>query len=63
MSIMTDGLSFTLRLTLLEQRLYPNQAYDLTVALPLHVYESLAPEVGQVWQVSLKQSAIHLIGG
>ncbi len=62
-SIMTDGLSFTVRLRLLGERLNPDRAHDLTVALPLHVYESLGPEVGQVWPVSLKQSAIHLIGG
>jgi hypothetical protein len=60
-SIMTDGLSFSLRLRLEEKRLCPEEDYDLTVALPLHVYESLTPSVGQVWQVSLKQSAIHLI--
>lgn len=60
-SIMTDGLSFSLQLRLLEHRLKPDQSYDIAVALPLHVYESLAPTVGQVWQVSLKQSGIHLI--
>jgi len=60
-SIMTDGLSFTLQLRLVEQRLKPEQKYDVVVALPLHVYESLAPTVGQEWQVSLKQSAVHLI--
>ena len=58
---MTDGLSFTIRLRLLGERLFPEQAYDLTVALPLHVYESLLPEVGQVWPLSLKKEAIHLI--
>jgi molybdate transport system ATP-binding protein len=61
MSIMTDGLSFSLRLRLEEKRLCLEKDYDLTVALPLHVYESLTPSVGQVWQVSLKQSAIHLV--
>jgi ABC-type Fe3+/spermidine/putrescine transport system ATPase subunit len=60
-SIVTDGLSFDLKLCLIGQRLCPEKAYDLTIALPLHVYESLAPRVGQVWQVSLKQSAIHLM--
>jgi molybdate transport system ATP-binding protein len=60
-SITTDGLSFSLRLRLVEKRLCPGKDYDLTVALPLHVYESLTPSVGQVWQVSLKQSAIHLV--
>jgi len=60
-SIMTDGLSFTLQFRLVGQRLKPEQNYDVAVALPLHVYESLAPAVEQVWQVSLKQSAIHLI--
>ena len=62
-SIMTDGLSFTVRLSLLGERLNPDREYDLTVALPLHVYESLGPEVGQVWPISLKQSGIHLIAG
>ena len=62
-SIMTDGLSFTIQLALLESRLYPDKSHDLTVALPLHVYESLLPEVGQVWPVSLKKEAIHLIEG
>jgi ABC-type Fe3+/spermidine/putrescine transport system ATPase subunit len=62
-SITTDGLSFTLQLRLVAQRLCPEKNHDLTVALPLHVYESLALAVGQVWEVSLKQSAIHLIGG
>ena len=60
-SIMTDGLSFTIRLALVGPRLYPEKTHDLTVALPLHVYESLLPEVGQVWPVSLKKEAIHLI--
>ncbi len=60
-SIMTDGLSFSLQLRLTETRLHPQQNCDLTVKLPLHVHESLAPEVGQRWHVSLKQSAIHLI--
>jgi hypothetical protein len=60
-AIMTDGLSFTLQLELIEQRLYPERSYDLVTALPLHVYESLAPAVGQRWHVSLKQSALHLI--
>ena len=60
-SIVTDGLSYTIRLALLGSRLYPEQAHDLTVALPLHVFESLAPKVGQVWPVSLKKGAIHLI--
>jgi molybdate transport system ATP-binding protein len=60
-SIMTDGLSFSLQLRLIEQRLCPEKSYDLMVALPLHVYESLSPTEGQVWQVSLKQSAIHLM--
>jgi molybdate transport system ATP-binding protein len=60
-SIMTDGLSFSLKLCLIGERLCPQQAHDLIVALPLHVYESLAPQVGQVWPVSLKQSAIHLM--
>jgi molybdate transport system ATP-binding protein len=60
-SIMTDGLSFTLHLRLAEQRLKPEKSFDIAVALPLHVYESLAPAVGQVWQASLKQGAIHLI--
>jgi molybdate transport system ATP-binding protein len=61
-SIMTDGLSFTIQLCLEESRLHPKKNHDLTIALPLHVHESLAPTVGQVWQVSLKQSAIHLMG-
>ncbi len=60
-AIMTDGLSFTLQLRLIGPRLNPEQKHDIAVALPLHVYESLAPAVGQAWQVSLKQSAIHLI--
>jgi len=58
---MTDGLSFTLQLRLTGQRLKPEQNHDIAIALPLHVYESLAPAVGQEWQASLKQSAIHLI--
>lgn len=60
-SIITDGLSYTLSITLTGSRLHPNRPHDLAVALPLHVFESLAPAVGQVWHVSLKQSAIHLI--
>jgi molybdate transport system ATP-binding protein len=60
-SIMTDGLSFYLQLCLIGERLRPERSFDLKVALPLHVYESLTPEVGQVWEVSLKQSAIHLV--
>jgi hypothetical protein len=58
---MTDGLSFTLQLQLTKHRLKPEKQYDIAVALPLHVYESLIPAVGQIWQVSLKQSAIHLM--
>ena len=60
-SIVTDGLSYTLRLCLLGERLGPDRPYDLTVVLPLHVYESLAPKIGQVWPVSLKKNAIHLM--
>ncbi len=60
-SIMTDGLSYTLHLRLAAQRLKPSAAYDLAVALPLHVFESLAPAVGQRWHISLKPSAIHLM--
>ncbi len=60
-SIMTGGLSFDLKLCLIGERLCPESPHDLTIALPLHVCESLAPEVGQVWQISLKQSAIHLM--
>lgn len=60
-AITTDGLSYSLQLCVEEERLVPGSGYDLLVALPLHVYESLGPEVGQVWPVSLKQSAIHLI--
>ncbi len=60
-SVVSDGLSYTLRFCLTEERLVPDKAYDLTVALPLHVYDSLAPEVGQVWPISLKKSALHLI--
>jgi ABC-type Fe3+/spermidine/putrescine transport system ATPase subunit len=62
-SIMTDGLSFTLQLKLVEQRLNAEEKHDIVVALPLHVHESLAPEIGQVWQVSLKRSAIHVMAG
>ena len=61
-SVVADGLTFTLQLQLLEQRLTPHKPYDLLVVLPLHVYESLAPQVGEIWWVSLKKSAIHLIG-
>jgi hypothetical protein len=60
---MTDGLSFSLELRLLEERLRPERAFDVMVTLPLHVQESLAPAVGDVWRLSLKQSAIHLIPG
>ena len=61
-SVVADGLTYTLQLQLAGQRLAPDKAYDLLVVLPLHVYESLAPKVGEVWQVSMKKSAIHLIG-
>jgi len=60
-SIITDGLSFTLRLILTGARLHPNRAFDLTVTLPLHVFESLGPRLGQTWPVSLKPNAIHLM--
>ncbi len=60
-SIITDGLSFTLRLILAQGRLCPDQDFDLTVTLPLHVFESLAPKQGQTWPVSLKPNAIHLM--
>ena len=60
-SIMTDGLGYSLQLALVGQRLCREKSYDLIVVLPLHVYESLAPAVGQIWQVSLKQRAIHLM--
>jgi molybdate transport system ATP-binding protein len=60
-SITTDGLSFELHLCLVDQRLFPERPYDIVAALPLHVYESLLPEVGQVWRASLKAEAIHLI--
>jgi molybdate transport system ATP-binding protein len=59
-SIMTDGLSYQLQIRL-EPRLQPGEPADLTVVLPLHVYESLAPAVGQRWSLSLKRSAIHLL--
>lgn len=61
-SVMTDGLSYSLQLRLLTGRLQPHQANDLTVLLPLHVYESLRPQVDQIWSISLKPTAIHLIG-
>jgi ABC-type Fe3+/spermidine/putrescine transport system ATPase subunit len=60
-SITTDGLSFELQFCLTGRRLFPERSYDFVAALPLHVYESLQPEVGQVWRVSLKEEAIHLI--
>lgn len=60
-SIMTDGLSFEVQFRLAAGRLHPERRCDFTVVLPLHVHESLSPEVGQVWQVSLKKSAIHVM--
>lgn len=60
-SIVTDGLSFSLQLCLVGERLLPGKTYDLIATLPLHVYESLSPEVGQIWSVSLKRDAIHLL--
>jgi len=60
-TITTDGLSFHLQLRLLQTRLNPDKIYDLQLVLPLHVYEALTPAVGQTWQLSLKQSAIHVI--
>jgi len=60
-SIITDGLSFTLRLILTGTRLHPDREFDLTVTLPLHVFESLGPQQGQIWPISLKPNAIHLM--
>jgi len=60
-SIVTDGLSFSLQLCLVGERLFPDQRYDLIATVPLHVYESLSPVVGQMWWVSLKREAIHLL--
>jgi molybdate transport system ATP-binding protein len=62
-SIMAGGLHVTLQLRLVEARLCPERPYDLTAVLPLRLYETLTPAVGQMWQISLKQSAIHVIGG
>ncbi len=60
-AVLTDGFSFGLRLRLVADRLTPERPYDIAVTLPLHVYESLRPAAGQVWRVSLKPQAIHLI--
>ncbi len=60
-SIMTDGLGFSLQLLLEGARLHPRQPFDLTVILPLHVFETLNPQVDQAWSISLKREAIHLI--
>lgn len=60
-SIVTDGLSYSLQLCLVGERLFPDRPYDLIATLPLHVYESLSPMVGQMWSVSLKRDAIHLL--
>ena len=60
-SVVTDGLSYTLRLCLVKERVIAGKSYDVVVTLPLHVYDSLTPTVGEVWHISLKQKAIHLI--
>jgi molybdate transport system ATP-binding protein len=60
-AVTTDGLSFFLHLKLVEGRLQPQQNHDLEVRLPLHVFERLRPQVGQLWQASIKPSALHLI--
>lgn len=59
--LMTDGLSYQLHLRLLDYRLQPTKSHDLTVILPLHVYESLHPQIDEIWPVSLKPIAIHLM--
>ena len=61
LSVITDGFSYGLRWQIEPERLVAHRNYDLAVKLPLHVYESLRPQVGQVWQLSLKPEAIHLI--
>jgi ABC-type Fe3+/spermidine/putrescine transport system ATPase subunit len=60
-SITTDGLSFSVQLCLIEQRLAPDRTYDLVATLPLHVFEALALVVGQVCQILLRRNAIHLM--
>ena len=60
-SVVADGLTYTLQLQLTEQRLMPDKKYDVLVVLPLHVYESLMPKTGEMWRVSLKKKAIHLM--
>jgi molybdate transport system ATP-binding protein len=60
-SIVTDGLSYTLQLCLVDERLGTDKSFDVVVTLPLHVYDSLTPTVGEIWHVSLKQKSIHLL--
>jgi molybdate transport system ATP-binding protein len=62
-SIMTDGLSFNLRLRLVQPLASTEAPFDLKMTLPLHVFESFGLAMGQQWWVSLKPSAIHLIPG
>jgi molybdate transport system ATP-binding protein len=60
-AVMTDGFSFSVQLRLKSGRLQASKPYDLSVKLPIHVFESLRPAQGQNWPVALKQSALHLI--
>jgi ABC-type Fe3+/spermidine/putrescine transport system ATPase subunit len=58
----TNGMTYTLFFRLDPEYRMTDGPHDLEIELPAHVYEHLNVAHDKRWTISLKQSAIHIMG-
>jgi ABC-type sulfate/molybdate transport systems ATPase subunit len=57
----SDGSTVMLQFRAQGARLQPDAAFDLTIAMPLYVYERLQLARERHWHIALKPQAMHLV--
>ncbi len=58
----TNGMTYTLYFRLDPEYRMADGPYDLEIELPAHVYEHLDVACDKRWKISLKKSAVHIMG-